>query len=649
MKISKEKNAELKTEIASGFLGGLNTFQDETLIKENELTEAKNIILTVDGIEPRHGTTNFGSESGTKVLGAFSYYQEDGTRELLRIATGANDKLQKYDSSNAPTDIGSQTYSTASDSYTNFVQADDKVYVFNGVDNLSYYDGSTITTYTSISTPTSVSVTPQGTAGTTTYSYRISAVNDVGETLASSAVNTTTGTASLNSTNFNEVTWTAVAGANAYNVYGRSATGKQESYMTTVDTNLFQDKGSSDYEPSLSIYPPDGNSTLGVKAKYPIFAISRMFAAGDPDFPSRLYFSGAGEKITDWSATTYAGGYLDVYAKDGAEIRGIYPFQGGVIVFKDNAIYKFYFDATTGAQTLQEITRSFGGISHRGIMAVENDLIFPAKKDGRLAFYSLGNQENFASTVLRTNELSIKISEKLTDVNPSRLQYSAGFYFNNIYGCAVAKSNSSVNNRVWKLDTRFGAWTYDEGYTPNQFLTWIDSSDNEKLYYTDEASGYLVEMFTSARNDNGTAISVEWATKSFNQKAFQKYKQYFFPTLQFKNISVPGALSGYIYMDGAILTGQFTVNQQSLGGAGVGVYFPGFALPGDGGGGTVVTGVSSDVLQEIYLRSEPRRSIKYTFQSSSVNAKYKFLSLSHDYMILDSKPLPDTTRTYLTS
>lgn len=642
MKITKVQNNKRQTESASGFLGGLNTFQDETLIKDNELTEAKNIVLTVDGIEPRPGIKYFGDSSGDRVLGAFAYYQEDGTRELIRFCDGANDKLQKY-VGDTPTDIGSATYDD--EAYMSFVQADDKVFIFNGVDELSYYDGSSITAYSAIDTPTNLAVAPVGTTGSADYSYRVSAVNDVGETLACSAVAITNGNATLNATNYNRLTWTAVAGANAYNIYGRTATGKTESYMTTVDTNLFEDKGSSDYEPSLSDYPPEADSTAGVKGTMAVFGISRVFVAGDPAFPSRLYFSGAGDKITDFSPASYAGGAIEVFKKDGAIIRAIAPFQGGIIVFKDNGIYKFSFDATTGSQVLQEITHSFGGISFRSVQAVENDIIFAAKKDGRLAFYSLGNQENYASTVLRTNELSIKISSKLTDVNMSRIQYSTGFYFNNIYGCSVSTSGSSVNDRVWKLDTRFGSWVYDEDYTAGGFVKWIDSNDDEKLYFCDESTGYLQEMFVSDRNDNGSAIDVEFGTKSFNQKTFQKYKKYYNPTFQFKNISRAGGVNGYIYLDGAVLDSQFSVNQQSLGGAGVGVYLIGSTLPGEAGGGTVVEGVSSDVVQEIRTVSKAR-SIKYIFKSSALNAKYKFLSLAHDYKILGGKRLPSTSRTY---
>ena len=39
--VAKAKNNRKKEEIVTGFLGGLNVFQDQTLIRDSELTEAK--------------------------------------------------------------------------------------------------------------------------------------------------------------------------------------------------------------------------------------------------------------------------------------------------------------------------------------------------------------------------------------------------------------------------------------------------------------------------------------------------------------------------------------------------------------------------------------------------------------------------------
>lgn len=643
LKISSTKNAEKSAEVVTGFLGGLNTFQDESVIKDSELTEAKNILLSVDGIEPRPGTSTLGTSSGSRVLGLFGLYLSDGTRQFIRYASGANNKLQKY-VSGTPTDIGSTTYNASA--RINFVQARDLMFTFNGQDALTKYDGTNITTYSALTTPTGLGVTATGTTGSTAYSYRVSAFNSIGETLASTSVAIANGNATLSATNYNALAWSAVSGATGYNIWGRYATGLGETYMGTVYGLLvYNDKGQDD--PSLSLLPPEANTTTGIKGTMAEFAISRIFAAGDPAYQSRLYFGGTGENIGNFSGSSVGGGSVDVFKNDGSIIRAIKPFQGGVVIWKDNAIYKFSF-TDAGLQKLEEITRSFGGISYRGVKHVENDIIFPAKKDGRLAIYSLGNQENYASTVLRTNELSIKIASRLTDVNTEYLQYAAAFYFNNVYGVAVPTSSSTINNRIWCLDTRFGAWVYWEGITPNVFSTYVDTDGSEKLYFGDEATGLVKQMFVETRADSGAAISVEWATKAFNQKAFMKFKKYYDPTFQFKSVSTSGALSGDIIVDGVTVTSTFTINQQSTGGAGFGTYLFGFHLFGDAPNSTDVNAsISSDLIVQVKI-VKIARSIKYKFRSNSATARYKFLSLNNTFALLNGKRLPSSSITYVT-
>jgi hypothetical protein len=83
-----------------------------------------------------------------------------------------------------------------------------------------------------ISAPIISSVTSAGVNGTTAYGYVITAVNALGETLASSErCNGTSGScttgvngnATLSASNFNAITWAAVPGAVSYNIYGRTS------------------------------------------------------------------------------------------------------------------------------------------------------------------------------------------------------------------------------------------------------------------------------------------------------------------------------------------------------------------------------------------------------------------------------------------
>jgi hypothetical protein len=102
-----------------------------------------------------------------------------------------------------------------------------------------------------LATPGAPTVTPVGTTGATTYCYFISARNATGETLLGPATCITNGNATLDATNYNQVSWSSVSGATSYRVWrtGSSAapTGTG-SYLadTTASTSI------NDQESALS-------------------------------------------------------------------------------------------------------------------------------------------------------------------------------------------------------------------------------------------------------------------------------------------------------------------------------------------------------------------------------------------------------------
>jgi len=106
----------------------------------------------------------------------------------------------------------------------------------------------------SLSTPVAA-VTNIGTTGATTYGYRVSAINNVGETLACSTVSTTSGNATLTSSNLNRISWTKVSNATGYNVYGR--TSGSELLLATVTGLHYDDTGTATPAGAL----PSSNTT----------------------------------------------------------------------------------------------------------------------------------------------------------------------------------------------------------------------------------------------------------------------------------------------------------------------------------------------------------------------------------------------------
>lgn len=99
-----------------------------------------------------------------------------------------------------------------------------------------------ITNYKSIDIPV-FSVSNFGTAGSTTYSYRVTAYDQYGESLSNQII-TTSGNSTLNSSNFNRISWKAIRNVIGYKVYGRTI--DNERLLTTVTTtNYYDDIGSA--------------------------------------------------------------------------------------------------------------------------------------------------------------------------------------------------------------------------------------------------------------------------------------------------------------------------------------------------------------------------------------------------------------------
>jgi hypothetical protein len=128
------------------------------------------------------------------------------------------------------------------------------------LDSLWLWNGISLT-MERLATPTGVTVSPQGTTGATTYGYRVAAVSHAGTTMAAATATTTTGNATLSVSNFNRVSWTAVAGAAQYKVYGR--TSGSELLIATVGAGVTSYDDTGAVTPSGALpTAPAGNTLL---------------------------------------------------------------------------------------------------------------------------------------------------------------------------------------------------------------------------------------------------------------------------------------------------------------------------------------------------------------------------------------------------
>ena len=486
----------------------LNTLVSSSQIKPNELAEAVDIQLIEDGkIQcPRDGQAYYGEEDGSRVTGLFPYYNSDGTSKLLRMS---GTHLQVLDESNLTwSNVIGATYTDSLNA--NGVVAYDNLYLCNGTDNLTYYNGTSITAFTAVTAPSAPTVTRTGTTGSYTYSYKITAVTSVGETEASTAGTQVANVNTLDSSTYMTVSWSAVTNATGYNVYGRKdGFWYFMKYLEGNASTSYVDKGQD--TPQDSFTPPEGNTTGGARGKYISVYKDSLFLYGDPDNPSRLYYSAGGDRISDFSVSS-GGGFIDVSKNDGQKGTGLIVFKNSLLVFKEGSIYQFSFN-TSGLPQLTQVTPAVGCNAPRSIVAVENDIFFASDR----GIFTIGNEAGFAFDVLRTNELSSVIRPVYKTIDPAYLENMAAIYINdaskNLVVFAYTPLGSTTNSKAIIYDRERLGWYTWTNIQANCFATYKDISKTTRFIYGDDSSGYVKELATGS-NDFGTSIAGRFRLKS---------------------------------------------------------------------------------------------------------------------------------------
>ena len=539
------KEEPLATIANNSWIRGKNTLVSNTQIKDNELVELLDGQLVEDGKVqiPRDGQAYYGSSSGSRVTGLYPYYKSDGTNQLLRTSAT---KLQKYNAGSWD-DVSGATYTTTLD--THGVIAYDNLYLCNGTDSLTKYGGSTITTFTEISAPNAPTVTRTGTTGSYTFSYKITALTAAGETTGSTAGSTTLNQADLDETSYMSVSWSAVTNATGYNVYGRKdGAWYFMKYLEGNSSTSFVDKG--EITPSEVFTPPEGNSTGGQKGKYCAVYKDTLFIAGDSANPSRLYYSGGGDKIDDFTIAN-GGGFIDISKNDGQVITGLIVFKDSLLVFKERSIYSFSF-GTTGLPQVTQVTSAVGAVSARSIVAVENDVFFASDR----GIFTVGNEEGFSFDVLRTREISARVRSVFQSSSTAYRNRISAVYATvankNLVIFSYTPSGSTTNSKALVYDRERSAWYEWSNITASCWANYIDSDKATHVLYGCDSSGYVKEALTGS-DDFGTAIegivtlkAYDFSSKSRTGISLYKVLKNIFLTFR----TPTGSISATVIKDG---------------------------------------------------------------------------------------------------
>lgn len=553
----------------NGFNLGNDTYSLPTEIKPNAYVQGLNVELYGKrSVRPRRGGEKLGNDIGTgeRVDGLYQY-KEGVVNSLIAYSAGV---FKKYNTATEDWDAISASGSYTSGLRTRGVKMRSSLYLGNGVDPFSKYDGSSIAQFTAVAAPTGLTVVPQGTTGTTEYAYQVNAVTAKGDSIPCTLVIISNGNETLTSVNKNRITFnrrteTQVIG---YNLFGRKLTGNGVTLLKYIDqptsgsTITWDDDGS--VTPQIWL-PPDGDSTDG--PSLPIWEQLRgsLVGAGDPNARDRLYFSGTGDKFESFSPA-HNGGWVDIRPGDNdSGLTGIVPFESFVVVTKQNSIHKFFFSQTDGEATLQELITYVGCGAPGSLVAMDNDL---GLIDIQGKFRIIGYEPNYGSNI-RTTSLSEGRAQSLYDeIDPTYLTNCEAVYDNSRYILACTSRGSTQNDFVIIYDRRYlsflGKWTGPD-CNVRCWVQWDGVDKKRRLYAGSSTSDAVFEFNVEGKLTNWDGTAVESIIRLRNEDMGNSGQQKLWKWADFRlyrftgNISLKTIVNGQTTLD----TKQYTATTSS--------------------------------------------------------------------------------------
>lgn len=631
------------------FKGGLNTLLRQTEIKDNQLAQADNLKLVGQGVPTkREGTANYFLTSASVATGTQQVRGLKGVKFASGVS-GVNELLAISDSGYLVKKSGASYsivpgFSYASGYNAELVQAFNNVYIVNGTNTLTKYNGATIFPFTQISKPTGLTATNlSGVSGTFQRSFRVAGLNSVGETIASDAVLISNTPQDLINTTI-RLNWTTSSPASVvagYAIYGVDQ--GDERLITTVDPSTLRYDYNGIPDPSSLVFPQASDTTSGPIAKYLITHKDKLVMGNLSGFPSRISWSGGGVNIDKFN-WRYGGGYVDIDKDSGDQITGLVEYQDTIVVFKERSVWQVTL-AVSGdlvIPTVKMIIRGVGCVSHRTIKYVENDVFFLSRR----GVYTLGNEANYVGNVLRTNELSAKIRPIFNALSSSQLEKSCAIYQDTKYRLSYPAGGAMLNTKEVIYDRERLAWMGPNSYpaTPAIYEVYFDGDNKDNLIWGDNNDTFVTDFSTSYPNDKGVKIQTTLLTKKSSFENPFKFKQIKDVFTNWRNIA--GSPFVNVILEtrtGAVGSAQsFTINASN---AGVGW---GFDKWGTFKWGTSIGAGSSESSNDLAKRTrvnKAARTVQLEITTTGSNDKYELLSVQIGGQYLGAGFIPSSWNT----
>ena len=404
------------------------------------------------------------------------------------------------------------------------------------------------------------------------------------------------------------------------------------------------------------------------KAKFSVYYQNKHIAAGVDGQPSRLFISNL-TNAADFTVTTggtqpqpdstndsengnpnvpgatvFAGtpalteaNVLDIRKNDGDKITALGVFQDVLIVFKERSIFQVTFDSS-GNPTVTPVTYATGCVSHKSVVNIENDISFMSREGHRV----LGNEPQFF-TAIRTQVLSIRIQPSMDAINKQYYSRCNGVYFDNKYILAYPVGSSTIS-KTMTYDRRFQAYSLWTNFNAQAMVRYIDTSNNEDLYFLDDGGTQVYKRVTGTYNDNGAAIEAYIVSKAQDLGNPDITKFWVDLRLIFRRLS--GQITFTVYQDDGVTVGTAVIG--TISSRGMGLNMLGTVILGVDGEAPSTTTTSSfiDNPQSIGLNLDSR-TIKYKIYNNRVDENFVLLGTIYAYYPKSHYVFDSSSKIYL--
>jgi len=497
------------------FRKGLNILLQDTEISGEELAQADNIMLTGRGVPTKRWGSALYYQSGNatgSVRGLKGLYYVNGTRELLALTDDGY--LTKKSNASYTMLTGVSWASGPSGAHAYMAQLNDAMYIVNGTRELVKYSTPTLVGFPTISTPIIQGASNLSNAtGSTTYGYRVSAVSQVGETLASGTFELASQPDTLGGDAGGTVRlqWTGVSTASGilqgFNVYGRTSGNERFLAGVPPSTTTWLDDGVS--IPREFTFTPTGDSTGGPLAKYVIRFQDRLIFAGIDGEPSKVLISGK-VPFHERYDMSYGGNYVLIEPDAGDNIVQLVGFTDRIIVLKEKSIWQITLESVQVGNyyitnpVLKLITSGSGCIAPGSVVPVNNDIYYLSRTGVRL----LGYQANFTD-ILRTNEISIKIRPYFKNLTIDQMKGAMAIFHDNKYLISFPGKGETM-----VFDTERAGWYGPWSLDSTVYDVYYDGDDKEHLLFAKDGTVNVDEYSSNYSNDKGVAIETILKTRN---------------------------------------------------------------------------------------------------------------------------------------